>query len=221
MENNKTLRSKHTSKFENIYRCSKQTNAKIKYQKFDFNPSYIYDYDEQNNNLIIYFSNLEEHFNLNEKISYDNNLNKLLKFKKLKKYLDKNNIKKEKKYLKNASLVRYIYKFEITNKILFSENNIFYDKILLNNNYISYILDIYLYPNNDYMNDGTNLIDEFVGYSPDWFYYTHLKKYTHSYGNYFIKNYKNKNKNILHKDINETLNYDLIDSIDLESIEKN
>lgn len=97
MKNNRTLRSKYSSKLENIYECCKATDVKIKYQKFNFQPSYIYDYDETNDILIIYFSNLEEHFNLKGKIFLDGDSNKLFKFKKLKKYLDKNNIHREKK----------------------------------------------------------------------------------------------------------------------------
>lgn len=227
MKNNKTLRKKLLSQFENIYKSSKVSDAKIKYQRFNFQPYYIYDLDESINNLIIYFSNLEEHFNLINKLTDD--FNSILKFAKLKKYLDNNNIQKKKEYFKNSSMVRYTYNFEITNKMLFDENKIFYEKVLSNDviksNSIIYILDIYLYSSNDYMNDGTNLIDELTSCSPDWFYYMHLKKYTHSYGNYFIKNYKNKNKTLIQKNINESLNFvasiDYIDSIDLESIEIN
>lgn len=221
MKNNSTLRSKYSSKLENIYKCCKETDIKIKYQKFNFQPSYIYDYDETNNILIIYFSNLEEHFNLKGKISLDGDLNKLFKFKKLKKYLDKNNIYRDKKYIKNDTMVRYIYKFEITNKMSFNKDNIKNDKASFKEKqyYITYVLDVYLYSNNNYMNDGTNLSDRIGGFSPDWFYYTHLKKYTYSHGTYFIKNYKNKNKNTIQNDIDESLlNFDLID---LSIIEKN
>lgn len=230
MKNNKTLRSKFSSQFENIYKSTKNSDAKIKYQKFNFQPYYIYDLDKTTNNLIVYFSNLEEHFNLINKLTDD--FNSILKFAKLKSYLEKNNVKKEKKYFKNCSMVRYTYSFEITNKILFDGNKIKYEKVLSlddninKSNLIIYILDVYLYPSNNHILDGTNLIDELASGSPDWFYYTHLKKYTRSYGNYFIANYKNKNKNIIQKNIDESLNLindliDSIDSIDLESIEKN
>lgn len=118
-------------------------------------------------------------------------------------------------------MVRYIYKFEITNKMLFNDENIFYDKASLNVRelYITYVLDVYLYSNNNYMNDGTNLSDTIGRTSPDWFYRTHLKKYTYSYGSYFIKNYKNKNKNTIQNNIDESLlNFDFLD---LSIIEKN
>lgn len=111
-------------------------------------------------------------------------------------------------------MVRYIYKFEITNKLLFNNDNIKKDKASLNEKecYITYVLDVNLYPNNNYMNDYTNLTDTLEGFSPDWFYHNHLKKYNYPYGNYFIKNQKNKNKYAIQNDIDETLrNFDLID----------
>ena len=232
MENNKTLRSKYSSKFENIYKSTKVNDGgKIKYKKYNFEPEYIY--DEIDDILVIYFSNLEEYFNLKDKILYSTDFTKIFKLNKLKKFLDSNNSKKEKRYFKSSCMIRYVYYLKITNKMIFSKNKIFYDKVELNDdtNYeIMYLLDIYLYPNNNYMNDGTNLIYEFGRNSPDWFYYSHLKKYTHSYGSYFIKNYHEKNRNII---INNIINIDNdIDNIlinfehdcsliDLESIEKN
>lgn len=223
MKNNKTLRTKYSSKFENIYKCAKETEAKIKYQKFNFQPKYIYEYDKQKDNLVVYFSNLEKHFNLDEKVFCYSDLNKIIKFKKLKKYLDKNNHKKTKRYCKNSTMVSYIYEFKIMNKILFCKNNILYDKVFENeigeNNVIIYELDVYMYPNNDYTNDGENIIERIQSFSPDWFYYNHLKKHTYSYGNYFIKNYKTKNRNNNQQSINDYFNN--FDDIDLESIEKN
>lgn len=72
-------------------------------------------------------------------------------------------------------MVRYIYKFEITNKLLFNNDNIKKDKASLNEKecYITYVLDVNLYPNNNYMNDYTNLTDTLEGFSPDWFYHNH------------------------------------------------
>ncbi len=95
MENNKTLRSKYSSKFENIYKSTKVNDGgKIKYKKYNFEPEYIY--DEIDDILVIYFSNLEEYFNLKDKILYSTDFTKIFKLNKLKKFLDSNNSKKEK-----------------------------------------------------------------------------------------------------------------------------
>lgn len=53
-------------------------------------------------------------------------------------------------------MVRYIYDLQITNKIIFNNNKIFYENISSSDT-VTYTLDIYLYPHNKYMNNGTNI----------------------------------------------------------------
>lgn len=92
MENNKTLRKKYSNRFENIYESSKKTDAKLKYHKYNFQPYYIY--EEIDENIIVYYSYLEEHYKLHEKVIYLTDLTSIFNLKKLKKFLDENKLKK-------------------------------------------------------------------------------------------------------------------------------
>ena len=112
-----------------------------------------------------YYTDLEKKFNICDEILHSNYI-KNIKLNDLVKYLQKNSIKTNKKYDKTNYSLIYKYNLSITNKIVYNEktNKIYFEDINFESNnqnkeskIISYVLKIYLYPNNNYRQMEKNL----------------------------------------------------------------
>ncbi len=88
---------------------------------------------------------------------------------------------------------------------------------------ITYTLDIYLYPHNNYTNDLSNSMYDLLRNSPDYFYYSHAKN-SSGYGKYKFKSNKNKLLDDFQTELKSILDLESIENnldFDLESIENN
>jgi hypothetical protein len=234
----KTLRRKPLRKLNNTFqKACKITNIKTKYNKYELNRTSL-NIIEKENELILYCTDLEKKFNIYDEILHSNYI-KNVNLTDLVKYLQKNSIKTNKKYDKTNYSLFYKYDLPVTNKIIYNEkkNKIYFEDINFESNnqnkeskIISYVLKIYLFPNNNYRPDGKKFIFENLNnniYEPYLFWYKYGKnnyKYIDSpKSNYPIsdkysiiksKKYsKNKNHNTMYnnymiKMIYSKFNYD-------------
>ena len=185
MNSGKTLRLKIVNNFDDLTETLNGSEIKLKYKKYNLCcNNNIYD---ENNKIILNCSEFEKKFDTYHDIIINNNITKL-KFAKIKKFLEINKTRKKKEYSKKNNYVRYYYYLDITHDIILNLSDNKTKKIHNDDKIkkqIEYILDIYIYSSNKYINDGHDFIEKFISISPEWFINSH-KKYDHDY----IKNEK-------------------------------
>lgn len=205
LSSGKTLRRSFSNKYENIKKHSKYYDSKYCHCNFNLQRD---SKKMTNENTVIYCSDLEHKYELHElcECLNLNILNKNVSLEEIQNYLNSNSQKKIKKYMKNNSIVRYIYDMQMCWKVTFFNNTTTWEKYENPdaNQCITYILDVYLYPDNKYTNDGVNKLSDQSRLSPCYFEFAHSKN-SLGYGS-AQKNTQTKKRHQLTCQLKEELN---------------
>ncbi len=85
-------------------------------------------------------------------------------------------------------MIKYYYELPATNKIILDKNDKICFEDATENILILYELNVYIYPNNNYTNDGIDINRDAMCYSPEWFIITNSKKDIYTKKNKIKKN---------------------------------